>query len=90
MICHVSDLAQSMREVLPRVYSGSVAETWVYVDTYVSWGDDLDNYEDNNVTVVTGDAYDNCVLTIIPTWLHVTVVTMLMAMLTVVLTLFTM
>ena len=79
-----------MQAVLPRVYSGFVAETWVYDDTYVSWGDDLDDYGDNNVTVVTGDAYDNCVLPIIPTWLHVTVVTMLIAMLTVVLTLISM
>ena len=79
-----------MQAVLPRVYSGFVAVTWVYDDAYVSWGDDLDSSEDNNVTVVAGDAYDNCVLTIIPTWFHVTVVTMLMAMLTVVLTLFTM
>ena len=27
MICHVSDLAQSMQAVLPRVYSGFVAVT---------------------------------------------------------------
>ena len=69
-----------MQAVLPRVYSCSVAGTGVYDDTYVNWGVDLDNYVDNNVHVVTGDAYDIFMLTIIPTWLHVTVVTVLMAM----------
>ena len=33
MICHVSDLAQSMQAVLPRVYSSSAAGSGVYDDT---------------------------------------------------------
>ena len=36
MICLVSDLAQPMQAVLPRVYSSSVAGTGVYDDTYVN------------------------------------------------------